>query len=382
MKVLRGLLVTLVVLIIVGGLGYIGWNVFFSPMAHQGMNISPGTTTPPGTTNPPSTSMPYGQMPGNQQMPNMQQPVPQNNAPLNTIAIQNKDKLNQAIGTINQAIDLITIDPYAKTTVSSMLNGNMQMNGTQTQPSQGNGTINIYPSGNSSVNIAPSGNNSPNNAASSTNTNMGAMAVQQNTNYVYDQGKLQQLHNGIYTLAQGMMAINQLNDDLAVQSAMVEANPPDYQTYIMRYNTAVQNKTKLNNAISMVNQANTLVNVNPYAGTSGYQIDVQAMQQLHQGVYKLAQGMTMINRLNEDFTYQMAQAAQQAQYIANMYGTSGMTMPGSGLFGSINLSTVFNIILVVMVVGLVIGIFGAIASLFKKRPNRNGNDPGSDPNVL
>ena len=377
MKVFRGLLVTILVIVIVGGLGYIGWSMFFAPMNHQGMNTTPGATTPPSTTTP------HGQMPGNQQMPNMQQPSSQNNSPLNTIAIQNKDKLNQAIGTINQAIDLITIDPYSKTTVSGMPNGNMQMNGNQTQPSQGTGTINIYPSGNSSVNIAPSGNNSPNNATSSTNTNMGAMAGQQNTNYVYDQGKLQQLHNGIYTLAQGVMAINQLNDDLAVQSAMVETNPPDYQTYVMRYNTAVQNKTKLNNAISMINQANTLINVNPYASADGYQIDVQAMQQLHQGVYKLAQGMTMISRLNEDLTNQMALAAQQAQYVASMTGISGMSMPGTSLLGSINLSTVFNIILIVMVVGLVIGIFGAIVSLFRKKPDKNGNDnPGSDPNAL
>lgn len=347
--------------------------MFFAPMNNQSMDTSPSTT------NPTSTSMPHGQMPNNQQMPNMSAGnIAQSNSPLNTIAIQNKDKLNQAIGTINQAIELITIDPYSKTTISTMQNGNMQMGGTQ--PSQG--TINIYPSGNSSVNIAPNGNNSPNNAAPSTNTNMGAMTEQKNSNYVYDQGKLQQLHNGIYTLAQGIMAINQLNDDLSVQSAMVESNPPDYQTYVMRYNTALQNKTKLNNAIGMINQANTLVNVNPYASANGYQIDLQAMQQLHQGVYKLAQGMTMVSRLNEDFTNQMAQAAQKAQNISNNSSMTGMTMSGTGLFDSINLTTVFNIILIVMVVGLIIGIFGAIVSLFKKRSINKGNDPQNDPNAL
>ncbi|MDF2522959.1 MAG: hypothetical protein K0R31_600 [Clostridiales bacterium] len=380
MKVLRGILVVLLVFIIIGGLGYIGWSMFYMPMNHQSMN------TPSDTTNPPSTNTPQGQMPG-MQMPQNNQQVPnsssgntnQSNVPLNTIAIQNKDKLNQAIGTINQAIDLITIDPYSKATVSGMLNGNMQTGGTQTQPGQGTGTINIYPSGNSSVNIAPPANNSPNNTTPSPSTNMGAMAQQQNTNYVFDQGKLQQLHNGIYTLAQGMMAINQLNDDLAIQSASVESNPPDYQTYIMRYNTSLQNKTKLNNAVNMINQANTLVNINPYASPNGYQVNVQGIQQLHQGIFKLAQGMTMLSRLNDDLTSQMAQAAQRAQSIANMSGVPGMTMPGTGLFGSINLSTLFNIILIVMVIGLVIGVFGAIVSLFKNKPS--GNGPVKDPNA-
>ena len=379
-KVLKSLLVLFLVVIIIGGIGYVVWSMFFMPANHSGMNM------PPSTTAPPSTAMPHGQTPDNQQMPNVPpNNTALNNSPLNTIAIQNKDKLNQAIGTINQAIDLITIDPYSKTTVPSISDSNMQMGVTQTQPSQGTGTINIYPSGNSSVNIAPSGNNTPNNVTSSTNTNQRAMAEQQNTNFVYDQGKLQQLHNGIYTLAQGIMLVNQLNDDLANQSAMVEVSPPNYQTFVMRYNTALQNKTKLNKAITMIDQASTLVNVNPYAAPNGYQYNVQGMQQLHQGVYKLAQGMTMLNRINEDLTGQMAYAVQQAQNIANtsMTGMDSGAMSGLGLFGSINLSTVFNIILIVMVVGLVIGIFGAIVSLFRKKPGKIENDnPGSDPNAL
>lgn len=378
MRFFRGLLVTILVLIIIGGAGYIGWSMFFSPMYDQSMNAPPNTNIPQGTNNT-DAGMQHGQMQNNQQMPNMQQPALQNNAPLNIIAIQNKDKLNQAIGTINQAIELITIDPYSKTTVSGMLNDDMQMDGNQNQPSQGTGTINIYPGGNSSVSIIPSGNNSPNNTTSSTDTSMGAMADKQNINYVYDQGKLQQLHNGIYTLAQGLMAINQLNEDLAIQSAVLEAPQPDYQTYVMRYNTALQNKAKLSNAVSMINQANTLVNVNPYASSSGYQIDVQAMQQLHQGIYKLAQGMTMINRLNEDFTGQMAQAAQQMQYLT---GTIGLMTTGHGLFDSVNITTIFNIILILMVAGLVFGIIGAIVSLFGKKSGRSGNDTGNDQNTL
>ncbi|MCX8125380.1 MAG: hypothetical protein N3F66_14625 [Spirochaetes bacterium] len=383
MKFLRSLLAVFLVLVIVGGLGYIGWSMFYAPMNHTG-NSSMGNM--PGMNNSANNQTPSTQTPNNNhQMPNTQHPqnnTAQKNVALNTIAIQNKDKINQAIGTINQAIDLISIDPYSRATVPNPAQGSM--GNMQGQTNQGGGSVNVFPSGNSTVNVVPPVNNTPNNVSSSTNTNMGAMTGQQNTNYVYDQGKLQQLNNGIYTLAQGIMQVNQLSEDLTIQSAASEDNPPTYQTYISRYNIALQNKTKLNNAISMINQASTLVNVNPYASPNGYQINVPEMERLHQGVYKLAQGMTMLSRLNDDFTTQMAQAASLAQNMAsagNMNSISGMNMSGMGL--NINLPTIFNIVLIIMIIGLIIGILGAIASMFRKRPEKNGgNNPGREPDSI
>jgi hypothetical protein len=245
----------------------------------------------------------------------------------------------------------------------------------QSQQNQSTGSVNVYPGGNSTVNVTPpSGNNNPNNSTMPANNNPV-------DNYVYDQGKLQQLNNGIYTLAQGVMLINQLSDDLTMQSSTVENTPATYQTYINRYNMTLINKTKVNNAILMLNQAFTLVNVNPYGSVSGYQFNIPEMQKLHQGVYKLAQGMTMLRGLNDDFTMQMAQAAYQAQLSSNGSSNNmyGMNMSNSGF--NLNLTTIFNIVLIVMVVGLVLGILGAIISMFKPKRN-SGDNSGREPDTI
>ncbi|MFZ5986448.1 MAG: hypothetical protein ACOYWZ_04890 [Bacillota bacterium] len=364
MKFLRGLLAVFLVLTIVGGLGYIVWSTVL-PMYYPGMNAAPN-------------NQPHTQAPGQQ---NPHGNTPQNNVPLNTTAIQNRDKLSQAISTINQAIDLISIDPYSKATLPQESTAQMHPGTAQGQASQGSGTINIFPEGNSSVNISPNGNNTPNNQTTTANTNQGTTNMQQNQNYVFDQGKLQQLHNGIFTLAQGIMTINQLNDDLLVQSAVIEANPPNYETYVIRYNTALRNKTKLNNAMNLLSQASTLINVNPYASPNGYPYNKDAMAQLHQGVYKLAQGMAGLNGLNEDFTNQMAQAAMAAQNIIGRetLGITHGTAPLDGLFGNINLTTLFNIILIVLLAGLILGVLGAVISML----GRNGrSNPDKEPNVF
>ncbi len=393
MKFLKGLLVFVLIVIIVGGLGYIGWTMFFMPNSPytlnwgmgnmSGMNTQQSTQTPSGQTAGNSNQQMTGMggmsgMQGNQSSSGQNNTIQNNtsqNIPLNTLAIQNKDKLNQAVGTINQAIDLITIDPYSRITVPNitMLPGSMQ--GQQNQPG---GTVNVYPGGNSTVNVTPpagnTGNNNNNNSTQFANNNTAAMIEQQNANYVYDQGKLQQLNNGIYTLAQGIMLVNQLSDDLTIQSSTVEVTPQTYQTYINRYNTALLNKTKINNAISMINQAFTLVNVNPYGSVNGYQINIPEMQKLHLGVYKLAQGMTMLKGLNDDFTVQMAQAAYNAQRLASGTATSD-SMSGMNMTGNrINFTTIFNIVLIVMVVGLVLGVFGAIISMFRYKPRKDSGD--------
>ncbi|MCX7923092.1 MAG: hypothetical protein N3B21_13940 [Clostridia bacterium] len=366
MKVLRGLLAILLILIIVGGLGYVIWNTGLLPMNHSGMNMTPNTQAP-DTNNSANT-----QMPGHQ---NASGNTGQNNVPANTTAIQNRDKLNQALSTINQAIDLISIDPYSKATLPQSNPNNMQSGAAQ---GQGSGTINIYPGGNSSVNIAPNGNNTPNNTVPPANTNQGTANMQQNQYYVFDQNKLEQLHNGIFTLAQGIMMVNQLNDDLLAQSAAVESNPPNYQTYVLRYNTALQNKTKLNSAMNLLSQASTLINVNPYASPNGYAYNKDAMAQLHQGVYKLAQGMAGLNRLNEDFTNQMAQASMIVNSVVNtqMTGMTHGTSIFDNMFGNVSMTTLLNIILIVLLVGLILGVLGAIMSMFRKSVgNKSENEP-------
>lgn len=379
MKILSRLLAVFIVLVIAGGLGYLGWNTFLASKNHSGLNMNPDTQAPQG-----QNQMPHGQTSG-QQAPHGS--TSKNNTQLNTAAMQNRDMLSQAIGTINQAIDLISIDPYSKATLPQENDNNMQTGNNQGQAGQGTGTINIYPDGNSSVNIAPNGNNAPNIKTTPAPNNQGAANMQQNKNYVFDQGKLEQLHNGIFTLSQGIMVVNQLNDDLLMQSAIVEPNPPNNDTYVARYNAAMQNRNKLNNAITKLSQASILINVNPYAPAGGYSYNKDAMGQLHQGVYKLAQGMAMLGNLSEEFTNQMVQASTAVQNSMGTSGHIGMTngfMWFDGLFGNVSMTTIFNIILVVLMIGLVLGVLGAIMSMLSKSNKKNNQDsnPDNDPNVI
>lgn len=343
MKLLRGLVTTFLLLIIIGGVGYIVYNTYYVPR-YGHFSIAPPLNNQHENVDQESTN---NQADHNNM--NTDNVIP------NTISIINQDRLNNAISTINKAVEQITIDPYASTTIP-----NVKTNKTQ-QATAGTGTINIYPGGSSSVNVIPP----TENPASNNQTLAGVISIDPNTNYVYDQDKLQQLHKGIYTLAQGLMLMDELSNDLSNQANLSEKVPATYQTYITRYNIALQNKTKLNNIIGLLDQATVLINVNPYGGPEGYQIRVDRMNQLHQGIYQLAQGMALLNRLSESFTEQMLQAAQLAGVSAgNASVVNDLT--GSRFF-NFNISSIFTTILIIMIIGFLLGIFGAVISMFRGR---------------
>ncbi|WP_070000006.1 hypothetical protein [Cellulosilyticum sp. I15G10I2] len=376
MRALRSFIATLLILIIIGGLGYVGYSAYFMGGMNNFLINIPQTNQPPSN---------------NEQMPT-QNNTEQSTVVPNAAAAGNRETLTEAIGLINQAIDLITVDPYSKTTLPDMNNGSMQMEGMQGQqgqPSSGTPTINIYPNGNSSVTITPSENQSTdaNNQVPAV-TNQGAMSgmsgmtgmagmdnmQQGQNNFVYDQDKLQQLHNGIFTLAQGVMFINQLNEELFAQSTMVEASPANYQTYIIRYNTALQNRNKLSNAINMLTQASVLVNVNPYAPPNGYSYNSEAMKQLHQGVYKLAQGMALLDQLNQEFGNQMINAGVQVQSLNSTSNPTAVdygSTASQGIFTNMNFTTIFNIILVILLISLIIGVLGGIINMLSPRNKKS-----------
>ncbi len=357
LRFLRGLLSFLLVIVILGGIGYIGYNYVQmqglypntynqhaqntqapannnTQNAHSGMNMSPGGTGQQGIT-------------------------------YTAFVLQSKDKLSELIGLITQAVDSITMDPYSRITVHGNAN-NVQTG------QQGGASINIYPNASTSVNVSPPANTAPqapDNTATAANTMTGG------SGYVYDQGKLEQLHSGIFKLAQGIMLLNQLNDDLTMQSTIVESTSLGYQNYINRYQMVLRNKTKLNNAINLITDGSNLININPYASANGYQYDATYMDKLHSGIYKLAQGIIMASELNEDLTYQMARDATSAQSIYNnMLNTGNKNMttnPGWGInLNSTSLAFVFNLILVIFIVTLILGIFGAIGQLFKGKTTR------------
>lgn len=346
MKALRTVLAVFLVIIIVGGVGYLGYTfLFMGGMSHGGMNMAPSQTMSPEAMQ---------EMQGGQQQQ-------QNAAVPNVLAAQNREKLSEASAMIDQAMALISIDPYSKATVPFQ-NGNAGM--AQMQPGQSGGTINVYPSGNSSLTIMPGANNPViNPAPTATATPQTPAGNSPANNYVYDQTQLRQLHSDIYNVAQGIMMVKGLNDDLLVQSSTAETNPPNYQTYVVRYNTALQNKTKLNNAVAMLNSISTMVNVNPYAPQSGYEFKSGNMDNLHEGVYKLAQAMVILNSLNDDFTQQMTEASVGAQSAAN----SMNLMPNMNMDNTtpISLNTIFNIVIIILIIGLVAGIIGAIMRMVR-----------------
>lgn len=362
MKFIKGLVVFLLIIIIVGGVGFLAYNLYFgNMMLGNGMNMSSDNsedTTSNDTGDSKDESMNMSDMEMSSDNMNQTAAIP------NPQDAKNREKLNEAITLINKALDQITIDPYSNATVSDK--SSMQMNSNMS--SQGTGTINIYPSGNSSVNITP---NDSTQETDTSKTTMAGMNMDdstqdtENTNYVYDQVKLQQLHSGIYTIAQGTLAIEELNDSLLGQSMILEQQPFTYQTYVLRYNNALQNKADLEKVMSLLDSASILINVNPYASDNGYTIDSDSVKQLHEGVYNFAQGMAILESLEQDFINQMSSASVSAQNTVYNMGQMDMGSSSTSVFGGLSISTIFNIILIVLIVGLIIGILGSILKLFK-----------------
>lgn len=351
MRAMKAIVATVLILIIFSGVGYIAWSFLGMP----GMSMDSGAHTDAGMNS--SSGMSSGSRMNmdmsksndtnqGQTTTQNQQGSGQDSIIINTLATQNREKLNLAVDTIHKALELITLDPYAKATEPNTPASSSNTTNQETQ-------FSVIPGGNNIIVINPSSNDKAN---SITTTNPSGK-------YVYDQDKLEQLHNGIYTLSQGVLAIETLSNDLLVQETLVEANPANNETYLVRYNLALQNKTKLQNAISMLSQGITLINVNPYANPNGYQYNADAMEKLHQGIYQMAKGMALLDKLNEDFSQQMVNATMQIQ---NQPATMTMHDTESGFWGFLNSNTVIQIILIVMVIGFIGGISGAIYSLFRK----------------
>lgn len=388
MKFIRALFVFILVVIIIGGIGYTALSLYYGPNYvanllpwnyNQGMNM-----TDPNMQNGTNTQ---GGISGHGSMTN--DTNNSNTMTFNAMVLQNRETLMEIQSMVNEALDLITMDPYSRVTVPKSMNGDMQMPQTQ----NGTGTINIYPNGTTSMNITPpatGGGTAATGAAGNTGTaampnmpgmtNNGTMDMAPGSNYVYDQAKLEQLHRGIIKLAQGTMYLTQLNDELTIQASTLNTNNGSYQTYMNLYSQTIKNKSKLSNAIASINQASELVNVNPYGSSNGYQYNAQYMDQMHRGIFTLAQAMVLANDLNEDMTGQMVQAitgAQNTIYNNNMGTMTGMntTSGWANIFSPSSISVIFNVILIVMIIVLIISVFGAIGQMLKgiAKNNRNTN---------
>lgn len=295
--------------------------------------------------------MPSGGHAGHQMagMPGMQGGNMMPPSAFNNLASQNKDKLIQATTILNQAMDLITTDPYSQIT----------------QPSQGATSQN--PAGTNTTNI-------PAREGVNININQGNQqrTVSSSTgNVVYDQAKMEQLHTSIFKFSQASMLLNEINNDLTDQSLLQESSPPTNETYVMRYNLTQQNRTKLVQANRLLQDAVAMANVNPYAPQEGYIYNPQKMQQLHQGIYEFARSTLILSQLSEDFNQQMTQISNEAKMarmqmsgnsMAGMTGMSGMTMQGGMMSGGDN-NWIFNVAIIIIVFGIVLGVLVLIKRL-------------------
>lgn len=385
MKFLKGFLVFILIAIIIGGIGYIGYSyLFMGNMNHGSMNGTTAnavTESQPKQTSDSKTNQNDQSMAGMAGMQNSStdQQSSQNNSSQQSnnqlalnqanLVLQSKDKLDKTAALINEALKLMSVDPYAPSDSNSGMNMQMQSNNETVQPSQ-NSTAAKTDSGNSTtINIYPEGNGSSSSNSMTQNSTMANMGT------TYDSNKMDKLHSGLYKIAIGTALIEQLKNDLTYQAENAAGNYQDaVQYYSNQYNLTVQNKNKLNQIMTYLDEAATLVNINPYVSANGLVYDKDRMSQIHQSIQKLAEGVVTLNSLSDDLTKQTISLTNTVQnYINNanqQVNNSSMSMPTSsglfgGLFDNISMASVVNIILILFVLGLVFGIFGFIFSLLK-----------------
>lgn len=358
MKFLKGFLVFILLTIIIGGVGYIGYTSLFK----GGMNMS-GNTATATPTQMPAMGADKNKNPDQQNMQgNNQLALSQSN-----VVLQNKERLEKSIAAINESSRLMSVDPYAPSSdnKSGMSNMQPQQSMAPVQPSQGDVPAITNTGNNSTIYVFPQG-NSQNAPANTTQPNSGM----QNMGTTYDASKMEQLHAGLYKIAVGKALLDQLQSELVYQVEFATTNLQNpIQYYSNQYNLTVQNKSKLSQALTYVNEAVNFVNVNPYVSVNGLVYDKDRMNQLHQSILKLAEGVVSLNQLGDDFNRQsifLSNAVQNYTIAANsMTSMNTSTSLFGGLFDNISMSSIINIILIIFAIGLIAGIFGFIASLLK-----------------
>lgn len=383
MKFLKGFFSTLIVLVLVaiilGGVGYIGYNVLF--VKHSGVHNSMVQNNIPNQNT---------QVQQNEQASSnaethaqSQQTVEQNNSTTNqqhnqtaltqsNIALQNKEKVSRTILLLNESLSHISFDPYSRSNTQMDLKSQSKSN-----DSSNNKKVEANVSGQSGtvINIYPAEASQNNGGISSQGGEPKTVSQMQNMGNLYDANKMEQLHAGIYKISIGLALLNQLNDELGYQAETIGTNDQNTASYYQnQYYNSVQNKNKLLEASEYINQATDFININPYITQEGYVYDKDRMQQLHQGVFSLAQGVVSLEQLKDDITKQAiwySNAASNASNQSNINTANNnqqqmnhSTMSsGLGIFNSINISTVANILLIVFVVGLILSIIGMFLSL-------------------
>jgi hypothetical protein len=265
----------------------------------------------------------------------------------------NKETLDKAYSTINTALQQMTLDPYAADPANTdNMNQAMGDNGqTASGDSQSGTTVNIYNGDSSSQ-------------QSLQMSNMGQ---------TYDPEKMQQLHSGLYKVSVGMQLLKQLQDNIAAQIEQSSVDTSaETQFYVNQYYNAIQDRNKLDSALTYINEAVDLININPYVDANGLVYDKEKMTQLHDSIYSIAQGVVDLNKLKDDLLTQAVKIGALAQdaynkSLNNTSDMSNMNMSGTG----ISTSTIITFVLITFVVIFILALLGSIMKLFKSGNNNN-----------
>ena len=359
-KFFSGLLVVILISIIIGGVGFIGYKIYKG----GSMDMQMGTTTSDQNTQDSADAM-DGMTTDAMNNDNKNTQGQQNSTSLNQINIimQNKDLLDKTALLLDDAMKLMTLDPYAMSQKTGTTQSNNTIpkeevkDNTVTTPADNN--TNTTTQGNTTVNIYPS-----NGAASTSSTSDNVM---QSMGAAYDQGKMEQVHSGLYKLSIGMQLLDQLKDNLTSQVEQAGVGVDNLsQYYTNQYYITMDNKNKLTSILTYLNESANLININPYISTSGTVYDKDRMLQLHESITKRGEGIVGLNKLSDNFSKQLILFSNLAQNSTSM---NDMDMSSPSIFGGLltnmNMGTVASAVLVIFVVIFIIGLLGFIKSLFK-----------------
>lgn len=356
---LSGLVVFFLIIVILGGVGYLGFNIIKNANGMPGMNmVSDKTSTDAGSTN--TAGNDAKNETANTE--NNSQANAQNAYKINQInqIVANREALSKAYETISSALDKMTLDPYsADTDKSSSMNDpsmdNMKSDTAASGDSQEKTTINIY-------NDSVSGQES---------TQMQSMGQ------TYDAVKMQQLHSGLYKVSVGMQLLDLLQDDIAgqIEKAGVDTSSKT-EFYMNQYYKTVQNKSKLKEALTYINEAVDLININPYVDANGLVYDEERMAQLHDSIYIIAQGVVDLNRLNDNMLTQAVDIGTLAQnaYNESQQNQNNMGNMNMSASSGLNITNIITIVLIAFVVIFIIALLGSIIKLFKSGSQKTTTD--------
>ncbi|MDT3427916.1 flagellar basal body-associated protein FliL [Paenibacillus forsythiae] len=181
--------------------------------------------------------------------------------------------------------------------------------------------------------------------------------------------QIQNGQRGIYLLSESVYLLNQLDQMLASQAGLTESAAPAYQMYVNRYNLLIQSKATLNNVNARLNNAKDLFLSNisgapaAYGGPDDIRQTNKAIYQLAQTVME----MDSLNRwVSNQMEQTVVQARNLANAEAsntvsdsqsNGFSIKGIPMPG-----------LMTTIAAVFVVLLAVALIGMIRSLVAARP--------------